>query len=52
MSLTAAPRLEADVGQTTSPAELLDVLASELGLMLPTGTVLSCAGLGWATPGS
>jgi N-hydroxyarylamine O-acetyltransferase len=35
-----------------SPAELLDVLASEFGLMLPPGTVLNCAGLDWATPGS
>ena len=35
-----------------SPAELLDVLAAEFGLMLPPGTVLNCPGLDWATPGN
>ncbi len=35
-----------------SPAELLDVLATEFGLLLPPGTVLNCPGLDWATPGS
>jgi len=30
-----------------SPAELLEVLAGEFGLVLPAGTVLTCPGLDW-----
>ena len=33
-----------------SPGELLDLLATEFGLALPPGTVLSCPGLDWGTP--
>ena len=33
-----------------SPGELLDVLAAEFGLALPSGTVLDCAGLDWTAP--
>ena len=35
-----------------SPADLLDVLATEFGLMLPPGTVLNCPGLDWTPPAS
>ena len=46
-------RSHTGAGQTRtigSPAELLDVLATDFGLMLPPGTVLNCPGLDWATP--
>ncbi len=33
-----------------SPAELLDVLASEFGLVFAAGTAFACAGLDWSSP--
>jgi N-hydroxyarylamine O-acetyltransferase len=35
-----------------SPAELLEVLATQFGLALPPGTVLDCPGLDWTMPAS
>lgn len=43
---------EATVRTIASPAELLEVLAADFGLVLPPGTVLTCPGLDWSTPAS
>jgi N-hydroxyarylamine O-acetyltransferase len=38
---------EATIRNIASPAELLEVLATEFGLVLPPGTIVRCAGLDW-----
>ena len=43
---------EATVRTIASPAELIEVLAADFGLVLPPGTVLTCPGLDWSTPAS